>query len=94
MESKEITVSPSSVTAYRELMTNPKEYGLDFKPLAELLEKTETALDKHLVYEQYLESIKRTESQIPKIFFYIIMDELYVQKKASSGNVGYCIKFI
>lgn len=87
-----MTLTPEAVAAYKKLMTKPKENGLDFQPLSEVFEKTEDATAKHLLYEQYLAKINKTKDQLPKVFFYIIMDETYRQKKTSDGNLGYCVR--
>jgi len=87
-----MNLSLEAVAAYKKLMTEPKENGFDFPSLLEVFEKTENATAKHLLYEQYLEKISKTIDQLPKVFFYIIMDETYQQKKASDGNLGYCVR--
>ena len=87
-----MTLSPESVEAYKKLMTEPKENGLDFQPLSKVFEKIEDATAKHLLYEQYLQKINKTKDQLPKVFFYIIMDETYQQKKVADGNLGYCVR--
>ncbi len=87
-----MTLSPEAVAAYKKLMTEPKENGLDIQPLSEVFEITEDATAKHLLYEQYLTKINKTKDQLPKVFFYIIMDETYQQKKAADGNLGYCVR--
>jgi hypothetical protein len=85
-----MNLSPEVVAAYKKLMTEPKENGLDFQPLQELFEETKVATAKHLLYEQYLTKINKTKDQLPKVFFYIIMDEMYQQKKDEDGCLGYC----
>lgn len=87
-----MNLSQDTILAYKKLMTEPKENGLDFQPLSELFEKTVDSTAKHLLYDQYLTKIKKTKDQLPKVFFYIIMDEIYQQKKAADGNLGYCVR--
>lgn len=87
-------LSQESVSAYKKIMTDPKGNGLDFPPLSEVFEKTKSATAKHLLYEQYLSKIKKKRDQLPKVFFYIIMDEIYLQKKAEDGNLGYCVRIL
>lgn len=81
-------LNPESVNAYKELMTNPKENGLDIPSLDECFEIAEVATAKHILYESYLNKINKP---LPKVFFYIIMDELYFKliEKAPDGNLGY-----
>lgn len=87
-----MTITPEAVDAYKKLMTEPKEHGLDFPPLSEVFERTHFATAKHLIYEQYLGRINKSRDQLPKIFFYIVMDEMYGQVKADDGNIGYCVR--
>ena len=84
-----MTLTPEAVAAYKTLMTKPKENGLDFPPLSEVFEATENATAKHILFQQYIDLIKKP---LPKVMFYIIMDELYPQAKAADGNLGYCIR--
>jgi hypothetical protein len=46
---------------------------------------------KHILFKKYL---ARIQKPLPKIFFYIVMDELYADKivKCSDGNLGYKLK--
>lgn len=45
---------------------------------------------KHEVHSQYERLIDRN---IPKPIFYIIMDNLFPQRKCEDGNLGYLLKF-
>lgn len=92
INNRNMILSPETVAAYKKIMTEPKEYGFDFPPLSEVFEKTEYATAKHVLYEQYLTKINKTKVQLPKVAFYMIMDETYQQKKASDGNLGYCVR--
>ncbi len=86
-----ITITKESVNAYKQLMTDPKKHGLDFEPLDECFEETEYATAKHILFDQYVDKIKKP---LPKVFFYIIMDEIYSERiaKSSDGNIGYKLK--
>jgi hypothetical protein len=85
----QVVLTPELIATYRELMTNPKGNGLDFPALSEVFEKTEEATAKHVLHQQYIDLIQKP---LPKLFFYIIMDELYPQAKAESGHLGYCVR--
>ncbi len=87
-----MTLSPEAVAAYKKLLENPKDNGFDFLPLNEVFEVTEVSIAKHLLYDQYLKVINRTREHLPKVIFYIIMDDIYNQKKADDGNLGYCVQ--
>ena len=87
-----ITLCPESVSAYKELMTNPKANGLDMPSLAECFEEAESGTAKHILFKEYLERIGN--KPLPKVFFYIVMDELHSNKivKCADGNIGYKLK--
>jgi len=88
---KTITLSKEAVNAYKELMTNPQKHGLEIPSLEDCFEETDIATPKHILFADY---IKRIDKPLPKVFFYIIMDELYVNKiaKAPNGDFGYKLK--
>lgn len=88
-----VTLSREAVDAYKELMTNPKPHGLDFPPLSELFQPAEVSTPRHLLFEQYKEMIGKP---LPKVFFYIVMDEVYADriKKAPTGEMGYALKLV
>ena len=84
-------LTTEAVDAYQELMTNPQKHGFEFPSLKDVFEETEGATAKHILFKQYIDLINKP---LPKIFFYIIMDKLYHTKKASDGNLGYCVKIV
>lgn len=89
-----MNLTPEAVNAYKELMTNPAPHGLSFKPLAECFEECEKVTPKHILYERYLEYLQKP---LPKVIFYIIMDELYghfIAKDEDTKNLGYRLKLI
>ena len=87
-------VSKEAIDAYKTLMTDPKSHRLDFDPLSEIFQNAEEATAKHLVYDQYLIRINANRIQLPKLFFYIVMDGIFKQKIAADGNLGYCVRVI
>lgn len=82
-------LNPESIAAYKKALTQPKENGLDIPPLDECFEAFEEGTAKHILYEQYIAKVNKP---IPKIFFYIVMDELYPITKCPDGNLGYKLK--
>ncbi len=86
-----ITLTTEAVNAYKELMTNPKNNGLDFPPLEECFDVYESGTAKHILYQEYIDKIKKP---LPKVFFYIIMDDIYFDRivKCLDGNLGYKLK--
>lgn len=81
-------LNQESVAAYKTLMTQPKENGMDFDPIEQLFTKSETVTAFHILYNQYIDRIKKP---LPKVFFYIIFEEIYgpVTGKDSDGHAGY-----
>ena len=87
----EIMLTPEAVSAYKTLMTKPKENGLDIPSLDKCFIDAEEGTAKHILFKEYLDRIQKP---LPKVFFYIIMDELYANKivKCADGNLGYKLK--
>jgi hypothetical protein len=83
-------LNEDSIAAYRELIINPSKNGMEFASLSEIFSENSISLPKDLVYSKYIEIIKKP---LPKIFFYIIMDEIYKSSKSENGDLGYLIKF-
>lgn len=78
-------LSYSSIEAYKKLLTNPTNYGFEFKPIQECFEKVEEVTPKHILYEQYMEYLKKP---LPKVVFYIVMDELFGDRIGKTGDKG------
>lgn len=85
-------LSKESVDAHKKLMLHPKEHGMPFRPLQDCFIVTEKATPKHLLFKDF----QREIPQLQKVFFYIIMDEVYADKigKADNGDFGYFLEFI
>lgn len=86
---KEIEVTEQSIALYRSIILDPNKHNADFKPLSDIFEKAETATPKHVLYDQYLSAIKREGHQLPKLFFYMVMDDVFPQEKCENGDLGY-----
>ena len=86
-----IELTPEAVVAYKEIMTNPKKHGLEMPSLEECFEDAEEGTAKHLLFKEYIDRIRKPLS---KVFFYIVMDEIYWDKhiKCADGNYGYKLK--
>lgn len=96
--SETIRLSPGLVAAYKELLTNPKKNGFDFRPITECFREIETVTPKHELFNVYIEYLQKP---LPKVIFYIIMDELYgnltgraMDAEDKSGYLGYKLEFI
>lgn len=87
-----IQLTPEVINAYKTLITNPKEHGLEFKPLTECFEKSDLVTPKHILAKEYLDYIQKP---LPKVILYIIMDEVFgiCDGKAESGDLGYHLIF-
>ena len=86
---KIMELSKESVNAYKELIKNPQKHGPDFNPLSECFQASEKVTPKHILFDEY---VKYLQKPLPKVIFYIIMDEEYgdlIGKDEESGNVGY-----
>ena len=90
-----MNLTPKAVDAYKQLVTNPAEHGFfDYKPLAECFEESEEVTPKHIRFDSYVTYLSRP---LPKILFYIIMDEIYgnlIAKDENTGDLGYKVKLI
>ena len=59
--------------------------------IAQYFTPSEEATAKHLLFKEFVTKTKW--SGLPKVVFYLLMDDLYPIKKASDGNLGYCVTF-
>ena len=83
-------INEESINAYKTIIENPQDYGFSFKPLGECFnEANDDPTPKHILFKEYVDYIQKP---LPKVFFYLIMDRLYPQGKASSGHFGYKVK--
>lgn len=87
-----MVLSPESVDAYTQLLKDPKAHNLPIRPLSECFEDAAEATPKHLLFADYKNEVGEN---VPKVFFYIIMDNEYPTKiaKAPNGDLGYLLKF-
>jgi len=87
-----MTLTPELIAFYKNALTNPKENELAFPSISEVFEPADTAIAKDVAYGYYLGAVERSTSQIPKIVFYIVMDELFQQGLTDNSEMGYLIK--
>lgn len=85
-----MTINEQTISAYKQMLSNPEKNNLPFPSLREIFLPSDTAIAKHIVWDRYQRLIDRN---IPKLIFYIIMDEIFPQKIAEDGNLGYALKF-
>lgn len=81
----------NSVAAYRAILENPTKYGFSFRPITECFDQSEAVIANHILFQSFHEEVPN----LPKIFFYIIMEELYgaPNGKDAQGNLGYHLTF-
>lgn len=84
-------LNKQQIDAYKELLSNPKKHGLEFKGLNECFNKCEKITAKHKLYKQYIDYLKKP---LPKVIFYIIIDEMFFNcvGKDDNGDLGYSIE--
>jgi hypothetical protein len=87
---EQVYVTPQTVQLAKDILQS----GIDgkFPPFKECFEWDVTVVAKHELYEQYRDF---TGCQIPKVFVYIVMDQLFgvPAHKDAKGNLGYKLKF-
>lgn len=86
-------VTPESVASFKEWMTEPSKFDLPIRPLSEMFKESETVTASHIIFQQADQEYKRS---IPKIFFYIVMEQVYGQAvhKDSRGDLGYKMEYV
>jgi len=88
-----MVLSTEAVNAYKEILSNPVAHGFSFKPLNECFETSDKVTAKHILFQQFIEQIKKP---LPKVIFYILMDEMYSSTigKDEQGNLGYALTLV
>lgn len=96
--SETIQLTPGHVSAYKEILTNPEKNGFDFRPITECFIESETVTPKHELFNVYIDYLQKP---LPKVMFYIIMDDLYgnlagqaINAEGKPGCLGYKLEFI
>ena len=91
-----IPLTPQTVALFRKFVEHPEEYdGCDYKPLKECFVEGDHYEPQHLLYQQYVDYIKKP---LPKVVFYIIMREQFPNyfgkddRPGQRGDLGYKLK--
>lgn len=86
-----IQLNEATVDAHFELMTKPQKYNLDFRPLEDCFEESETVTAQHILFKDYATEIP----MCPKIFFYLVMEKVYgpAREIDAQGNLGFKLHF-
>ena len=84
----DIPICKETVAVAKEILLS----GKYFKPFDQLFIFSETVTAKHELYGQF---VANTGCKIPKIFIYIVMDDLFgvAQEKDINNNLGYKLMF-
>lgn len=100
-----IPLTSETVALFRKFVEHPEECeGCDYKPIRECFEKSDTCTPQHILFNEYIAYLKRP---LPKVFFYIIMDEIYPELKGKAegkydadgnhiggGEIGFYLKCV
>lgn len=91
-----IPLTPQTVALFRKFLEHPEEFeGCDYKPLKECFVEGDYYEPQHLLYQQYVDYIKKP---LPKVVFYIIMREQFPDyfgkddRPGQRGDLGYKLK--
>lgn len=87
----DITITFDTIKDYVEVLSNPAKYGFKFLPIYMTFEKSDELTKNDELHNEY---IKYTNIQIPKIFFYMIMDSIFGFRsgKDEFNNKGFYLK--
>ena len=90
-----IPLTPAVVERFTDFLVNPKKFNCTYNPLKECFVEGDHYEPQHLLYQQYVEYIKKP---LPKVMFYIIMREQFPEyygkdsRPGMGGNLGYKLK--
>lgn len=77
-----IPLTPKTVAMFRKFVEHPEEFkGCNYKPIQECFEKSDLCTPKHILFNQYIAYLRRP---LPKVFFYIIMDDIYPEMRGKA----------
>jgi len=86
-------LNQQSIDAYTKILKDPKAQGIPIRPLHGCFELTDVATPKDKLFNDYLAEVG---DNLPKVFFYLIMDAEYERTiaKAPNGDLGYKLKYV
>lgn len=90
-----IQLTPATINQYTDFLVNPSKYGCTYKPLKSVFVEGDHYEPQHLLYQQYLEYIKKP---LPRVIFYIIMQEQFPEfrgkddREGTRHDIGYKLK--
>ena len=100
-----IPLTPQAVALFHDLVEHPENHkGCNYKPIRECFKKSDTCTPQHILFKQYIDYLRRP---LPKVFFYIIMGDIYPELKGNAevkrdrdgniiggGEIGYYLKCV
>lgn len=90
-----IPLTPSVIAKFTDFLVNPEKNNCTYKPLKECFVEGDHYEPQHLLYQQYVDYIKKP---LPKVIFYIIMQEQFPEyygkddRPGMRGDLGYKLK--
>lgn len=82
-------LTPVLIEKLKQQVNDPVKRG-GYRLLKDCVVKSDKATPKHILFKQ----MQADFPNLPKLIFYIIMDEMYPQAKAESGELGYLVTYI
>ena len=92
---KSIPLTPAVIERFTDFLVNPEKWNCTYKPLKECFVEGDHYEPQHLLYQQYVDYIKKP---LPKVVFYIIMREQFPEyfgkddREGQRGDLGYKLK--
>jgi hypothetical protein len=95
---EELILTNETIDLYKGFLTEPGKYGCTYAPIDEVFEEFDGCTPKHILFDEYVKYINKP---LPKVMFYIIMDELYNHLSCTEkydgntnrhGCIGYRLK--
>ena len=75
----ELIITPDVIDLYKDLLVHPDKYGCAYQPLHEAFVGCDEVTPQDKLFEQYLNYINKP---LPKVVFYIIMQEEFPEFRA------------
>lgn len=88
----------ATINQYKDFLENPQKYECNYKPIKECFAPSKYVTPQDKLYELYVAHI---DKPLPKVVFYIIMQELYDEyrgkapydeKTKKGGELGYYLR--
>lgn len=93
-------LNKATINQYKDFLENPQKYDCNYKPIKECFAPSKHVTPQDKLYELYIAHI---DKPLPKVVFYIIMQELYDEyrgkapydeKTKKGGEFGYALDVV